>query len=61
MSEDISNIDQDVPIQASVVDLTGIMDPAVLDHALQETCAQSNITMSTGCIMRSNKVDDLFV
>ena len=61
VSEDISNLDHDDPIRASVADVTGILDPVILDHALQEEWAKSEIAMGAGCTLPSSQDNDLFM
>ena len=55
----MSNLDKDSPVQAHVVDLSGILDPVVLQKALEEQQWESNLTMAAGCTMATNPQDDM--
>ena len=38
-AQKIFNFDEDDPIRASVAEVEGILDPAIMDHALSESLA----------------------
>ena len=61
VQEDIFNMDQGNPTRASVAEIEGILDPSILDHALSESLANSNISMCAGSTVILLNGDNLFI